>query len=123
MINEGILFDIEDFEQSSPTDAESIQIDYEKIEDAYYNALKRVELEKEDVNRVSVSSDSDVVEFGSDTDARYYTLGDVDAPTKCTQQQTLYLLDIRNILLIILLFYFCVTIYSKLKTTLINYTR
>ena len=114
-----------DSEESFASDSDAIEIDYEKIEDAYYNALKRIETEKEVQNLINDDSvnDSDLVEFSSETDAHLYTVGVADATTTCSQQQLTYILDIRNILLLFLFCYFCLSVYSKLKTTMINYTK
>lgn len=118
-----ILFD---WDSSEPvaTGTDAFEIDYQKLEQCYYNALKRLDTEKSVQDQVkNVSPDSDLVEFSSETDAKFYTVGVDVAPTTCAQQNTTYLLDIRNILLIFLLTYFCITVYSKLKTTMINYTK
>lgn len=120
-----LLFD-RDNEKSSPTDSSdsqnSFEVDYDQIEKAMYNALKRLDTENKFQEAVKSSdSDNDVVEFSSSTDARMLTGSVVDAPTSSAQQQTTYLLDIRNILLLFLFIYFLVTIYSKLKNLLINY--
>lgn len=123
MNEDNLLFDF-DNQESTPSDATYYEIDYQKLEDSYYNALKRLDKEKQVQQELTKSvPDSDLVDFSSDTDATLYTVGVEAAPTTCAQQSTTYLLDIRNILLIFLLIYFCITIYSKLKTTLINYTK
>lgn len=120
-----LLFD-RDIEKSSPTDTtdyeNNFEVDYYQIEKAMYNALKRLDTENKVQEAVKSSDqDTDVVEFSSSTDARMLTGSVVDAPTSSAQQQTTYLLDIRNILLLFLFIYFLVTIYSKLKNLLINY--
>lgn len=126
MYDENILLFDRDIEKSSSTDSSdsenSFEVDYDQIEKAMYNALKRLDTENK-VQEVAKSSDqdNDVVEFSSSTDARMLTGSVVDAPTSSAQQQTTYLLDIRNILLLFLFIYFLVTIYSKLKNLLINY--
>lgn len=126
MYDENILLFDRDIQKSSPTDSSdsenSFEVDYDQIEKAMYNALKRLDNENK-IQEASKSSDldTDVVEFSSGTDARMLTGSVVDAPTSSAQQQTTYLLDIRNILLLFLFIYFLVTIYSKLKNLLINY--
>lgn len=120
-----LLFD-RDIEKSTPSDSSdyqnSFEVDYDQIEKAMYNALKRLDIENkfQEASKSSYS-DTDVVEFSSSTDARMLTGSVVDAPTSSAQQQTTYLLDIRNILLLFLFIYFLVTVYSKLKNLLINY--
>lgn len=126
MYDENILLFDRDIEKSSPTDTtdneNSFEVDYDQIEKAMYNALKRLDTENKVLEAVKSSDqDNDVVEFSSSTDARMLTGSVVAAPTSSAQQQTTYLLDIRNILLLFLFIYFLVTIYSKLKNLLINY--
>lgn len=126
MYDENILLFDWDIEKSSPTDTtdneNNFEVDYDQIEKAMYNALKRLDTENKVQEAVKSSDlDTDVVEFSSSTDARMLTGSFVDAPTSSAQQQTIYLLDIRNILLLFLFIYFLVTIYSKLKNLLINY--
>lgn len=126
MYDENILLFDRDIEKSTPTDTtdneNNFEVDYDQIEKAMYNALKRLDTENKVQEAVKSSDqDSDVVEFSSSTDARMLTGSVVDAPTSSAQQQTTYLLDIRNILLLFLFIYFLVTIYSKLKNLLINY--
>lgn len=126
MYDENILLFDRDIEKSSPTDTtdneNNFEVDYDQIEKAMYNALKRLDTENKFQEAVKSSvQDNDVVEFSSSTDARMLTGSVVDAPTSSAQQQTTYLLDIRNILLLFLFIYFLVTIYSKLKNLLINY--
>lgn len=126
MYDENILLFYRDIEKSTPTDSSdnenNFEVDYDQIEKAMYNALKRLDTENKFQEAVKSSDqDNDVVEFSSSTDARMLTGSVVDAPTSSAQQQTTYLLDIRNILLLFLFIYFLVTIYSKLKNLLINY--
>lgn len=114
-----------DSEVATPSDSEfyednnlqEVNIDYDRIEQAFYNALESY---KED-NTSSESFDSDLVEFSSSTDARYITVGLAAEPKSIAQQQTAYLLDVRNILLIFLLIWFVFNSYHKLKTLLTNY--
>lgn len=125
-MDESILLYDWDNQEYIASDTDAVEIDYQKLEDSYYNALKRYELEKsfqESLSKGNNVEDTDLVDFSSDTDATLYTVGVDAVPTTCAQQSTAFLLDIRNILLIFLLTYFCLTIYSKLKTTLINYTK
>lgn len=118
-------------EKSTPTDSHII-IDYDKLEDSFYDALQRIEEDKEVKEQIekdkqalkSINEDnSDLLEFSSSTDANFYTVDTVVAPTTSAQQQLAYILDIRNILLILLLFYFAFSIYSKIKTTMINFLK
>lgn len=126
MYDENILLFDRDIEKSTPTDSSdsenSFEVDYDQIEKAMYNALKRLDTENKVQEAVKSSDqDNDFVEFSSSTDARMLTGSVVAAPTSSAQQQTTYLLDIRNILLLFLFIYFLVTVYSKLKNLLINY--
>ncbi len=116
---------------NTPTDS-NIIIDYDKLEDTFYDALQRIEedkkvqeqIEKDKQALKSINeNNSDLLEFSSSTDANLYTVNTVAEPTTSTQQQTAYILDIRNILLILLLFYFAFSIYSKIKTTMINFIK
>ena len=95
------------------TDSERIEVDYQKIEDAFYNALYRVESEKlNDSGQVLVEqqfiSDSNypLVEFATPTDSSLMTCKVEAPPTSCVEQSTSYLLDIRNILFLFLSVYF-----------------
>lgn len=63
----------------------------------------------------------DVVVFNSETDATMYTVFAASPPTSSAAQQTVYLLEIRNILLIFMLGYFCLIFYSKIKNTFLNF--
>lgn len=122
--NENDLHTTGDSEISSESTSQPIEIDYEKIEQAYYNALSKIEQEKADkaAMKKAVSEDN-TLEFSSATDAKLYTVGLVAPSTSVDEQQTAYILDIRNILLIFLLVYFCISIYGKLKTSLSNFYR
>lgn len=123
-----ILFDldneesIDDFSESVEDD-EIIEIDYQKIEDAFYNALKQnqLDLDNKEALKKSIEDETDFVEFSSVTDARMLTGSVEAAPTSSAQQSTVYLLDIRNVLIIFLFIYFLINIYSKIKNTFINY--
>lgn len=63
----------------------------------------------------------DVIEFSTGTDATMYTVWTETPPTSSAAQSTVYLLEIRNILLIFLLGYFCLIFYSKIKNLFINF--
>lgn len=93
---------ITEVDTSSPTDSDIS----EKIVEA--------------VNR-TLENNNDVVEFSSETDSTLYVTDPTAAPTSSAQQSTIYLLEIRNILLIFLFSWFLLTIYSKLKNLIINY--
>lgn len=97
------------------TQGDAIEIDYQRIEDSFYNALqksKQVQAEP---------SIDDYVEFSSATDSAYYTVGVSALPTTSAEQNTIYLLDVRNILLLFLFTYFIFNTYRMLKNTLISY--
>lgn len=66
-------------------------------------------------------SDADVVEYSEDTDITCYVSTPDAAPTSSGQQSAIWLLEIRNILLIFVLGYFCLIFYSKLKNLFINF--
>ena len=119
MNEKDVLFDGNN-KESNNDNQESFEIDYSEIEKSLYNALKRIEDEKalQDMHK---SVDSDLVEFSSETDSDMLTGSVVAEPDSTAQQQTIYLLDIRNILLIFLLTYFVITIYSRLKNSLTRY--
>lgn len=122
--NENDIHTTGDSEISSEPTSQPIEIDYEKIEQAYYNALSKIEQEKADKAAMQkVVPEDNSLEFSSATDAKLYTVGLVAPSTSVDEQQTAYILDIRNILLIFLLVYFCISIYGKLKTSLSNYYR
>ena len=123
---ENILFD-GDSKTSTPNDSEptstpdKVDIDYNEIEKAMYNALKRLDTENKVQEMAKSEPESDVVVFSSSTDAQMLTGQTAVVPTSSAQQTTAYLLDIRNILLIFLFAYFVITVYSKIKNSLINY--
>lgn len=67
---------------------------------------------------VNINDESDIMTFASDTDARYYTIGEESAvPSSAAQQTLLYTLDIRNILLIFLCVWFVVYLVKMLVKT------
>lgn len=97
------------------TQGDAIEIDYQRIEDSFYNALqKSKQIQAE-------SSVDDYIEFSSVTDSAYYTVGVSAPPTTSAEQNTIYLLDVRNILLLFLFTYFIFNTYRMLKNTLISY--
>lgn len=109
----------DNYDEHTITDAE--QIDYEEIENAFYNALVEFNESQEADSVSSNSLNSDVLEFASSTDSKLYTVRS-DAPlTSIEEQQTAYLLDVRNILLIFLFSYFLLTVYFKLKVMIKKY--
>ena len=113
------------------TDTDANEIDYDKLEDSFYNALDKyykdnknesINVSAAKVNNSQNAFDlSGTVDFASSTDAKLYTCQYVDSPSSVAEQELGYLLDIRNILLIFLFVYFIISIYGKLKSTLINY--
>ena len=137
MYDENYLLHYWDLQKSTPRDSgsdqnitevkkddpEQVEIDYQKIEESMYNALKRLDTENKVQEMVKSSNepDTDVVEFSTSTDARLMTGQVVAAPTSSAQQTTAYLLDIRNILLLFLFIYFLITVYQRIKNTLSNY--
>ena len=113
------------------TDTDANSIDYEKLEDSFYNALDKYykDNKNENISAAATKSSNNMnafdlsgtVAFASSTDAKYYTCQYVDSPGSVAEQELGYILDIRNILLIFLFVYFIISIYGKLKSTLINY--
>ena len=97
------------------TQGDAIEIDYQRIEDSFYNALQK---SKEIQSEPAID---DYIEFNTSTDANYYTVGVSAAPTTSAQQNTIYLLDVRNILLLFLFTYFIFNTYRMLKNTLMSY--
>ena len=85
------------------TTGDASEIDYQEIQNAVVNALNQ----HDNVNSSSDSEQSidDFVSFASGTDASYMTVGVDVAPTTCAQQTTIYLVDIRNILFLLLCSY------------------
>lgn len=70
----------------------------------------------------SVSTSSDApVEWSSNTDATYYTVGVEGGVSSVAEQQTAILLDFRNIVLIIALSFIVVKVYQFLKNSIINF--
>lgn len=119
------MFYDEKIQVQTPSDAqkETSEIDYQEIENAFYNALTRIneENEQDDEFRDSTQTIDDYVTFSSLSDANYYTVG-VDAPpASSSEQSTIYLVDIRNILLLFLFAYFVFHTYIMLKNSLSAY--
>lgn len=133
MYEENILFDNNAPGEDTATDTDAVFIDYEVLGDTIYvnthDALADYYSEHPEflysgsllsTNENSESTDS--LEFSTSTDSRLYTVETVGSPSSVAEQELAYLLDIRNILLLFLLIYFIITMYSKLKHTLISYT-
>lgn len=132
MYEENILFDEYPDVEGVATDTDASSVDYEILGDTIYvntyNAMSDYYSEHPELllssGLLSTSSDdvaSSVVEFSSDTDATLYTVETVGSPTSVAEQEVAILLDCRNILLIFLFVYFIVSMYGKLKSTLMNY--
>lgn len=69
---------------------------------------------------IATSSDAPV-EWGSSTDATFYTVEVEGGVSSVAEQQTAYLLDLRNIILIIFLSFLVIKFYQMLKNTIINF--
>ncbi len=67
------------------------------------------------------TSENDMIEYDVDTDTTCYVSSPTDAPTSSAQQSAIWLLEIRNILLIFVLGYFTLIFYSKIKNTFLNF--
>lgn len=96
------------------TDAQ--EIDYEQIEKAVYRALSNY---KEN-NIQAIDSQSNLVEFNTETDARLYTVHTVAPPTSSAEQTTIILYDIRNIIFLFLSVYLVLTVYSRIKNAVLH---
>ena len=102
------LYYFDNIETDTHSLGDAEQYDKEEREEIIYNAIDKyfsehpIVINNSSVNTRSVSSSNDdLLDFSSSTDAKLYTVGVVgDAPTSSAQQTTLYLLDTRNILLI-----------------------
>ena len=70
---------------------------------------------------ILVASPSDAVTYDEDTDITTYVSTPTAAPTSSAQQSAVWLLEIRNILLIFVLGYFCLIFYSKIKNLFLNF--
>lgn len=121
-------FDFFEVDTSTITDAERDDEYFERQEEAFYNALDKYFTEHPITTGVNyidygLATSDDALEFASSTDSKLYTVEVVgSAPTSSAQQTTSYILDTRNILLIFALCWVCVTLYSKIKNLVINYT-
>ena len=116
-----------DSDLHTSSDSERVEVDYQKIEEAFYNALNRVESEKlNDSGQVLVEqqvipdSNYPLVEFATPTDSSLMTCKVDVPPASCVEQSTAYLLDIRNILFLFLSVYFILTSYSKIKSSVLH---
>lgn len=69
------------------------------------------------------SSGNDVVDFATDTDAKLYTVQTDGSLNSVNEQAVAYLLDIRNIFIIALLFFLVFQFVYKIGRTLISYTK
>ena len=110
-------------ESGVSTSSDASSIDYEMLEKSFYNALyKYYGFNNTKSGFVSSSLESsDLVDFATSTDSNYYTVSYVSSPSSVAEQELGYILDIRNILLIFLFIYFIISIYGKLKNTIVSY--
>lgn len=75
-----------------------------------------------DIASSSDSSEVYEVDYSDSTDSHLYTVTvQNDQPLTVAEQSTVYLLEIRNILLIFLLSWLLLSFYSKIKNTFVNY--
>ena len=74
-----------------------------------------------EIDSQEITSSGDVVEFASSTDATMYTVETVTPPQDVAEQSAVYLLEIRNLLLIFMLSILVIKVYQMLKNTLINF--
>lgn len=118
-----------EYDKSTPTDADEDTYDsvYEAVYDALvdYNSDSSSDITKSsktiNTTRSSDTTADSLLEFGTETDAHMYTL--TAAPQTCEQQSTMYLLEIRNLLLIFILGYFILTLFYRFKNTIFSFTR
>lgn len=61
-----------------------------------------------------------VIDFGSNNDTKYYTLQGYE-PSSYAEQELAYIIDSRNIIIIIGLCLISIRLYGMLKNTLFNY--
>lgn len=114
-------------EQSTPSDAISLDDIYDTCYDAYYDALEdfynehQLNFNNNTYNNYNTATPSEPLEYATSTDARLYTVEVASAPTSSVQATEAYLLDTRNILIIFALTWLVVTLYSKVKNLMINY--
>ena len=102
--------------EDSHTITDAQEIDYQEIEKAVYRALSNY---KEN-NIQASTSDSDLVEFNTSTDARLFTVGTAAPPTSSAEQTTIILYDIRNIIFLFLSVYLVITVYSRIKNAVLH---
>lgn len=118
-----------EFDESTPTDAN--EDNYESVYEAVYNAMVDYNNDTNsdsskstkvlNTTKSSETTADSLLEFGSETDAHMYTL--TAEPQTCAQQSTMYLLEIRNLLLIFILGYFILTLFYRFKNTIFSFTR
>lgn len=111
--------------ESTPTDAD--ESTYDEIYQAVYDAVSDANSDNSNSNS-SLSKSSltneitdDLLEFDEHTDDRMYTV--YAQPQTCAEQSTMYLLEIRNLLLIFILGYFILTLFYRFKNTIFSFTR
>ena len=113
-----------DSSEATPNDS---SLDYDTLYDtiyyATYNALDDYYKFNDVSKDISIASGSDALQYATSTDARLYTVSVASAPTSSAQATEAYLLDTRNILIIFALAWFSITLYSKIKNLIINYTK
>lgn len=101
----------------SPTDAEDQQEYIKDINKSLSDYASKQSLAADK----SVNDVVKAVDFSSDTDARCYLASPSEALSSVDQQNAVYLLSIRNLLLIFLLI-FCVYLASKMiRKVIFNY--
>lgn len=113
---------------STLTDAEEEQ---KQLEESIYNAIDKYYTDNPRDYTISVdssryvidSTENDALEFASSTDSTLYTVTVAGGgATSSPQQATALLLEIRNLILIFMFAWICITLYSKIKNLMINYT-
>lgn len=120
-------FDSEPIDTSTLGDA-----DYgtfkEDMEQCFYNALDKyfsdnpIIINNNNIDS-SLASSNDALEFATSTDSKLYTVQVAgNGATSSPQQATAYILEIRNLLIIFMFCWLAITIYSKVKNLIINYT-
>lgn len=119
-------FDSEQIDTSTLGDAD-YETFKEDMEQCFYNALDKYYTDNSIIyNNVvtsNLASENDALEYASSTDSKLYTVQVAgDGATSSPQQATAYLLEIRNLILILIFVWLVVTIYSKIKNLIINYT-
>ena len=113
----------------SPSDA---SIDYDLIYNtcyaAFYDAMEdfsnehSIDFNNSSNNSYNFASPCEPLEYSSTTDAKLYTVEVASAATSSQQATEAYILDTRNILIIFACVWLCVTLYSKIKNLILNYT-